>query len=356
MLGPSFSAKGGMTSVSKIILSHDFTKFDVEHHPTMHDNSLLGRLNHWLARIFSWPFRSLYKRPSAIHIHFAERLSIWRKFSLMLLWKISRVPVILHSHGADTKDLYPGMWKFSKFLFKVFLNGSTKLIVLSESWKDFYVREVGVPEEKLEVLENPVIVPEDYGKDSGDKVKILYSGRIGERKGAFDLIEAWKKIESEIREKAELIIIGDGEVEEARKKVIEYGIRESCKVLGWISEEEKEGILSSSEIFILPSRNEGLPMSLLEAMSFALAPIITPVGGIPNIIEDGHNGLFVSPGDVESISEKLEALITDEDLTEIMGLRARDSVQRLGISEYGPKLERIWLEVCSGDRSRSSRP
>ena len=53
MLGPSFEAKGGMTSVSKVILSYEFADFEVEHLPTMHDNSILGRLNHWAARIVS---------------------------------------------------------------------------------------------------------------------------------------------------------------------------------------------------------------------------------------------------------------------------------------------------------------
>ena len=345
MLGPSFEAKGGMTSVSKAILSHDFDDFEVEHLPTMHDNSIIGRLNHWFARIVSWPFRSVYKRPNVIHIHFAERLSIWRKFSLMLLWRISRVPVILHSHGADTENLYPKMWRVSKFLFKRFLRGSKKLIVLSESWKEFYVKEVGLPEGMVEVLENPVILPEIFRTDDSDKVTILYSGRIGQRKGAFDLIEAWSKIGLAMKEKSELIIIGDGEIEEARKKVDEYGLGDSCKVLGWVSEGEKNRILASSKIFILPSFNEGLPMSLLEAMSYALAPIITPVGGIPNIIEEEFNGLFVTPGDSDSILEKLEEMISNREKTREIGDNARNSVYSLGIDEYGPKLERIWAEV-----------
>ena len=80
MLGPSFEARGDDFRF-KVILSHDFADFEVEHLPTMHDNSIIGRLNHWVARIVSWPFRSVYKRPNVVHIHFAERLSIWRKLS-----------------------------------------------------------------------------------------------------------------------------------------------------------------------------------------------------------------------------------------------------------------------------------
>ena len=159
----------------------------------------------------------------------------------------------------------------------------------------FHVREVGLSEGMVEVLENPVILPDMFRTGDSEKITILYSGRIGQRKGAFDLIEAWRKIGLKNKERAELIIIGDGKIEEARKMVDEYGLEESCKVLGWVSEEEKNTILASSKIFILPSFNEGLPMSLLEAMSYALAPIITPVGGIPNIIEEGVNGSFVTP-------------------------------------------------------------
>ena len=132
---------------------------------------------------------------------------------------------------------------------------------------------------------------------------------------------------------------------EAREMVEEFGLQKSCKILGWVDEKEKNRILSESKVFILPSRNEGLPMSLLEAMSYGLAPIVTPVGGIPDTVFEGENGTFVNPGDVKSIARKLEELIEQEDLTERLGKNARESVYRLGIEKYGPRLESIWNEA-----------
>ncbi len=345
MLGPSFRTKGGMTSVSKIILSHEFEHFDVEFLPTMHDNSLIGRVNHWSLRIITWPLRSLFGRPSLVHIHFAERLSIWRKYSLMLLWRLAGVPVVLHSHGSDTESLYPKMWGISKALFRRFLNGSKRIIVLSESWKNFYCEVVGISEEKVVVLENPVIIPEDFKKPNGEKTTLLYSGRIGNRKGAFDLIEAWGMIKEEHRERSELVIIGDGMVEEARRLTEKLGVQTSCRVLGWVDEDEKESLLTEAQIFVLPSKNEGLPMSLLEAMSYGLAPIVTAVGGIPDIITEGENGGFVEPGVVESIATKMDEFIRKPEKTAKMGDRARESVIPLGVGKYGHRLQEVWCKA-----------
>lgn len=349
MLGPSFKTKGGMTSVSRIILSHEFDRFFVEFLPTMHDNSLLGRVNHWSWRAITWPLRSFYKRPSLVHIHFAERLSIWRKYSLMSLWRLVGVPVVLHSHGSDTESLYPKMWRISKILFRRFLNGSKRIIVLSESWKKFYCEVVGISEEKVIILENPTTIPEDFRTSTKEMTTVLYSGRIGDRKGAFDLIEAWSRIQGKHRDMAELLLIGDGRVEEARLLAKKLGVDSSCKVLGWVDEEEKKRLLSESQIFVLPSKNEGLPMSLLEAMSYGLAPIVTPVGGIPDTVIEGENGGFVEPGNVDSIAKKIDEFIGDEEKTTKMGDLARESIIPLGVERFGHRLQEVWLHAL-GER------
>ena len=117
----------------------------------------------------------------------------------MFLWRLSRVPVVLHSHGSDTEVLYPKMWYISKLLFRLFLKSSNKIIVLSQSWKKFYSEEVGIPEEKIIVLENPVILPEKIEEEKASRTTVVYSGRIGRRKGAFDLIRAWGETSAKIR-------------------------------------------------------------------------------------------------------------------------------------------------------------
>ena len=103
MIGPSLDVKGGMTSVSKAILSHQSKKYDVEFAKSMTDSSLVGRINHWFLRLISSPFRAVYKRPDVVHIHVSNRLSVWRKLSILTIWRAFRVPVILHTHGSGAK-------------------------------------------------------------------------------------------------------------------------------------------------------------------------------------------------------------------------------------------------------------
>ena len=331
-----------MTSVVKLIQEMDLGDYTLEFKPTMHDFTLIGRIRHWFMRILSWPARSVFKRPKIVHIHFAERLSIWRKFSLLLLWKLARVPVILHSHGAETADLYPEMSRLGRYLFRKGLNCADLIVVLSESWKSFYSQELGIAQENIAIISNPVSIPEIECVKDTEPLLILYSGRIGERKGTFDLIRAWAELDEEGRSAAQLNLCGDGEVDEARELVKSMGIGESCKVLGWVTEEQKADLLQRSSVYVLPSRNEGLPMGILEAMAHRLAVLVTPVGGIPGLITDGQNGKFVPPGDIGAISKALSELISDSGIRSSVASKGFDSVQEFSATKYREKLIGAW--------------
>ena len=121
MIGPSLDVKGGMTSVSKAILSHQSKNYDVEFAKSMTDSSILGRINHWIIRLISTPFRAVFKRPDVVHIHVSNRLSVWRKLSILMMWRIFRVPVILHTHGSGAKKHLGEMTKLHlRYVFLIF--------------------------------------------------------------------------------------------------------------------------------------------------------------------------------------------------------------------------------------------
>ena len=96
-------------------------------------------------------------------------------------------------------------------------------------------------------------------------------------------------------------------------------IEEYVKILGQVPEGEKILQLRSSDIFVLPTFSEGLPISLLEAMAAGLPIISTPVGAIPEVIDEGKNGFLIQPGDYEALAEKIVILAKDHKARQEMG-------------------------------------
>ena len=195
-----------------------------------------------------------------------------------------------------------------------------KLIVLSNSWK-YWFEQIGVDENKLVVLHNitayPVSIPSARVNDG--KLHLLFMGEIGPRKGVFDILRALTKYRDELADKIELRIGGNRNEEKLRQMIKEEQLEQLVVFEGWVGGEKKLNLLNWADVFILPSFNEGLPISILEAMSYGLPIIATPVGGIPEVVENGVNGKIVKPGDVECIYRAIKCYIDDKSLVEKEG-------------------------------------
>lgn len=121
---------------------------------------------------------------------------------------------------------------------------------------------------------------------------------------------------------------GDGEVEKNKRLAEDLGIAGNCEFHGWVTGEEREALFARAAVYCLPSKNEGLPMSVLEAMARGIPTVATAVGGIPQAIEDGVNGFLINVDDIEALSERLIALLEDVALRETVGVASRNTVLR----------------------------
>jgi glycosyltransferase involved in cell wall biosynthesis len=207
--------------------------------------------------------------------------------------------------------------------------------VLSESWKNFYTNNLGLKTEQVVVLPNPVKLPSQVPhRIHRDKVSFVFLGRIGQRKGTFDLIRAFSLLPAEQKTKSELVVAGDGDVEQARRLVESLNLVEYITVLDWIDSAQRDALLAKADVFVLPSYNEGLPMALIEAMSWGLPVVTTPVGGIPELVTHTTNGLLVNPGNIQQLSEAMQSLLKDENMRLSLGRTARLSVIHLDVEKY----------------------
>ena len=147
-------------------------------------------------------------------------------------------------------------------------------------------------------------------------VVLCYVGRLHTKKGIEILLQALKKIKTEITWR--LWIVGDGELRSSLENLAaELGIVERLSFFGF--REDVESFLQAADIFVLPSFYEGFGMAVLEAMAAGLPCVATPVGEIASLIEDGVNGFLVPLGDAPALATALTSLIEDPLLRQQMG-------------------------------------
>jgi glycosyltransferase involved in cell wall biosynthesis len=362
MLGPSLQEKGGMGSVGTLIINTAPTDIQIDHISTwdgeLSRQSGVHRLKVFIEAVIALLWKLLKGEADVVHIHLAERGSALRKSILILLTKAFGKPVILHAHGCEFHSFHASLSPVMKRVLNLILRQSTYLIALSESWKDYYMKYCGFKAKQVVVFANPVEIPENIPEraNSHKKINFVSLGRIGKRKGAFDLIEAFAQLTPQQREKSQLTLAGIGEVEQARSLAESLNIKEHINFPGWVDPIGRSELLSKADVFVLPSYNEGLPMALLEAMSWALPVITTPVGGIPEVVTHTKTGLLVNPGDVEQLTEAVQSLIEDESLRIKLGNDARRRILPLDIKVYSRSLHDLYYSTLGVNKTKKVEP
>jgi glycosyltransferase involved in cell wall biosynthesis len=139
---------------------------------------------------------------------------------------------------------------------------------------------------------------------------------------------------------------GDGSIAECRIRAVELGIEDAVELKGWLPTKEVIRAYSRAAIFCLPSYSEGLPMVVLEAMALGLPVISTSVGGIPDIIVTGENGLLIAPGDVEALAGAIITLLRDSTLRFRLSQRAMGTVRaRYSVDTIASQLRAYYQEL-----------
>ena len=194
----------------------------------------------------------------------------------------------------------------------------------SESWRDFILTIA--PRAHIIVVPNYVTVPPLPDASARVPGEVLFLGLVGDRKGVFDLIPAFAQVAG-AHPDARLVIGGNGELDRARQAIQAAGADRSIDLAGWIEGAAKEALLARASVYVLPSHNEGLPMSVLEAMARGLPVVTTRVGGIPELITDGVDGLLIDAGDQAALAQRIDALLADEALRTRIAAAGRSRIE-----------------------------
>jgi len=326
-IAPSPRVKGGISSVINgylnSILPQRHNIFLVSSHV---DGPKIVKLIIAIIGLVKTLFHLLLKNIDTVHIHSGDIVSVKRKYVYFKLVRNFNCKIIYHLHGGSFLAQYPTASDKWKKRIKALLEESDLVISLTETWKNA-ITEIA-PCSKIEVIPNAIRLPQidHLMKKSDNSVQLTFLGLIGEKKGILDLLIVVKRLNEDGYD-IKLNIGGNGEVNRLFKEIDFLGISHRVKYLGWICEKERDLLLKKSDVFILPSYAEGMPMSILEAMSYSIPVISTFVGGIPELVSDGESGFLITPGDLDTLYQRLALLVQNDKLRKEFGLKASQIVK-----------------------------
>lgn len=329
--------KGGMAQVLYSYAHYVLNPFNFI--PTTLIGNKIAKFFCLLKAIALFSIKCWFGQIKIVHIHGASYVSFWRKRIFILLAKLYHKKVIFHVHGGKFKD-------FTAENRKVVLQTLKKVdvvIALSEYWKDFFENELHCP--RVAVIPNIVPIPKPKKCNNTNRVECVFLGTINDNKGIFDLVDVIGKHQDALRSHVCLHIGGIGESLRLKNLISQYDINDIVKYEGWINAEQKAELLATSDFFILPSYVEALPISILEAMSYQLPILSTTVGGIPEIVTNGENGLLIKAGDKDALWNAFQRMINDPQMRAFMGKKSYDRVQPHFPENVCSSLEKIYVSL-----------
>ncbi|WP_230522489.1 MULTISPECIES: glycosyltransferase family 4 protein [Janthinobacterium] len=327
MLGTAPEGKGGVAAVVCVLLREGFldehaVRYVVTHAevPAMDKLALAFNALRQLLAV-----RLTGAKP-LVHAHCSSRASFYRKSVLLALARGMGCKTIFHLHGGEFRQFtMDEVGPVGRWWIRHTLEKSSAVIGLSPSWAEFL--QTFAPRAAVLVVANsvklaalPPVLPEEEGR-------LLFLGRVEKKKGVFELVEAVASLSAQFPH-LRLVMGGEGALAEVRARAAELGIADRLELLGWIDPDQKAAEMERASIFVLPSYHEGLPMAMLEAMAAQKAVVVTTVGGIPEAVQDGINGLLIEPESVASLAGALQRLLADKPLRERLAAAGRATIEQ----------------------------
>ncbi len=283
--------------------------------------------------------------------------------SVPLAWIYSKLfcsPLVVRMAGIDVDMFFSPKLKatlkdrlYMLFVIKLMHSTGAYIVALSNNMFN-KIAKLGINNNKIVLIPN--FVDDDFFRLSPNVpgTNILFVGGLKHVKGVDILIEAMHKLVNKRNHRhIRLTIVGDGEEREKIKNIVNnYNLNSHVRLIGSVPYNLVKTYMNDASMLVLPSRSEGLPNVILQAMAAGLPIVATRVGGVPDLIKDGINGLLVPPEDPEELAKAIERLLVDRELAIMLGKNARIHAERYRVSRivksYEDFFRKIAQESCYG--------
>jgi glycosyltransferase involved in cell wall biosynthesis len=323
---PQPGAAGGVAVVAETLLASELAaRFELLLVATHRDAGRAGKLVQALSGIARAAWLLARRRVDLVYLLTSSGASLRRKALVAALARFARRPYVVHVHASDFDTYYRDAPPWEQRLVRATLARAALVIALSPTWEQ---RLQEIVRCRTTAIPNPVAIPAEPARPDTSRPTIVSLGRVGERKGSQTLVQAFARV-AERHPDIRLVLAGDGDLQPVLGSARALGVDERVELPGWVGPAERARILGTASVFALPSREEGLPVALLEAMAYGLPSVVSPVGGIPDAFEDGRHGYFVPPDDPDTLADRLQSLLDDPAAAREMGCRARADAEQL---------------------------
>jgi glycosyltransferase involved in cell wall biosynthesis len=300
------------------------------------------------------------ERPQILHTHTAKAGTVGR-VAAVLAGPRRRPPIIVHTfHGHVLRGYFgPLRSRFFRQLERWLATKTTALIAVSPQVRDDLVALGVAPKERFVVIRLGIELDERVAAESngradnrrylgipGDRFAVGWIGRMTAVKRTDDILVAFKRLRDSGVD-AVLCLVGDGpDRPELERRAHELGVIRDTVFLGY--QEDVAPFYSAFDALILPSSNEGTPVSAIEALAAGRPVVATRVGGVPDVVRDGEDGFLVEAGDTNELAARLEQLARDPALRERMGKQGRERVlPRYAVDRLVQDVDELYRSLLS---------
>lgn len=260
-------------------------------------------------------------------------------------------PILFTEHGRFYPDL-PN-WKH-KYFNRLLMSHRDRVTAVSQSVGDAIIQNEGIPSDCVQIIRNGVdetrFIQNRFTEDQKkalreslgltDERVILFTARLDPIKDHATALRAMKRLQSMAGEaqKPVLLLAGNGpELEPLQTMISEMRLEKRVRLLGERS--DVSDLLQIADVFLLTSKSEGIPLTILEAFASNVPVVATNVGGIPEVVSNGENGLLAESGDWEQIAAHLNVLLCDQPWAKMIAQNARvrfeaEFTERKMLAEY----------------------
>jgi len=324
MLGAAPGTRDGVASVVDAYHAHGlFARWPIDYLATYGDGGVRHNAMLLLRALRRFIALLVRERGLVAHLHATPERGLWRDALFAALAQAFRRPFILHLHGSAFRSAHEESGMPARFWTRLLFEQAACVVVPCEALRTW---ARGVTRNAQIAVVPPPVAPAQPSPHARRPNVVLFLGRLEPAKGVFDLLEAVSALRPAVAD-VRLVCAGDGERAAVARRAEQLGIADAVKFTGWVGPSGKRALLENAAVFALPSYDEGLPMSLLEAMAAGVPVVVSPVGGVPDVVADGASGLLAAPGDIATLQRQLRKLLIDRELGARIGAAGRESVR-----------------------------
>jgi glycosyltransferase involved in cell wall biosynthesis len=350
------TGRGGIETlfshVDEQLRSHPETGIEMEFLASRGDASGARWVLHFPIAMVRYTWLLARRRYDIVHLNAATNASAWRKWAMQYLARLAGVATVVHFHGSAFPKAGEPRHRWVPVLRRVFARADA-IVVLGDYWRDFVARFYDMRPEGFHVVANGVAdfapdAPLARGQDA--PVQLLFAGNLTDAKGAGVLLRSLALLPERLPA-WRVVFAGTGDLAAFRNRAEQLGLAGRVEFTGWVARDAILPLYRRADIVVLPSRNEVLPVCLIEGACAGAALVATPVGSVPDVLHEGRNGLTVKPDDPDGLASALAQLIGDRARREAFRAASRRIyVARFRRETMIEALREVYQTVLSANR------